>query len=183
MNENDILKNELNNKIIQIEKLKNQVNKPSYEWDSELSNKTLIIDGNTIISTTGDWSAGFSKDYISSGNISWKLRVTGKYSMIGIIPKTKILSKQAKCKFWEVKGACSYWIKGEVLLGNGTVKYGSKFKAGDVITVNLNMNEERLSFSKNNVNQGIVPQKINKNEKYHLAINLGGRDNKLELLL
>ena len=45
-----------------------------FSWDKNTSNKSLEIIGNRIKAKHKNWKFGFSIDYISYGNICWKIK-------------------------------------------------------------------------------------------------------------
>ena len=158
-----------------------------FEWDDMASNSYFEINGNKIKAILGSWTSGFSKNYISSGIINWKLKINNQYVMIGIISNES--RHKGRNHFWRVKGGFSYFGFGgncfrQKLDGYDEEwkKYGEHYDKNDIITVHLDMNELQLSFSKNDINQGIIPWKLIKNTKYHLAIATYGVGNEVELL-
>ena len=143
----------------------------------------MKINGNTITSTTDLWQSGFSKNCISSGTISWKVKVcNGTSVMIGVIPKESIKNKGDKY-FYYTTGAIGYYSSdGNKYIKGSASSYGASYGTNDIITVNLDMSLGELSFSKNNVDQGKVTEKIQKNSQYHLAIATSYKNYKLEVI-
>ena len=91
--------------------------------------------------------------------------------------------------FWRVPGGFAFYsyngycIKQRDGVYAGIDKrYGERYIANDIITVYLDLNKQQLSFSKNDKNQGIIPWKMSKNKKYHLAIALHAKEDELELI-
>eukprot|EP01084_Bolivina_argentea_P003964 7516_1 len=62
------------------------------------------------------------------------------------------------------------------------VKYGEKFTKNDIITIRLNLQNNTISFSKNNTDFGIAYSHIKGGETYHLAVTMGDEESSIELI-
>eukprot|EP01084_Bolivina_argentea_P206227 352137_1 len=165
-----------------------------FKWNADTTHPDIAIDGNVITNKNTDnyfkWHSAFSVDCVGRGSISWRLKVVKikKYMMIGIMSNPK--AENAQVFFWEVSGGYVYGEDGFSRKGKGTPStyptndfnqnYGESFGANDIITVHLNLDNGQLSFSKNNINQGMaykVP-----NTKYYLGVGLVGLHDCVEFL-
>ena len=158
-----------------------------FEWDSETSHSSLIIDGNTISGTEHNLRSAFGLYSVSKGCASWKVKIKSRITLVGIIQNKSIAAGSRH--FWKVSGGFGYYSSNGNCFKqrNNSYRemwetYGERYKDNDVITVYLNLDKEELSFSKNNKNQGIIPWKIPKNTKYHLAVAVCGTGDKVEFI-
>ena len=157
-----------------------------FEWDPITSNAAFKIDGNKITATSGGWISAFGTNYVSSGRISWKLKVNAQYVMIGIIAHES--REKGVDHFWKAPGGFGYFCDKDCFRQKGILyeeewnSYGEYYGRNDIITVHLNLDKLQLSFSKNNKNLGVIPWKMSKNKKYHLAIAICGKNGAMEFI-
>ena len=52
----------------------------------------------------------------------------------------------------------------------GDIEYGEPYKNGDIITICLDLKQNKISFGQNETNFGIVPEVVFESKPYRLAM-------------
>ena len=153
------------------------------KFDHEKSDKELVIEKDGLIgrSKKGDKKSNNSwRTLIGSfvakpdGKYKWKIRlINGGNICIGILKNEAI--ENGISEYWWNASQGYLWhtsASGMAYCEPGGRSYGdwTGFHKDDVITMCLNLKKYQMIYSKNNKDLGIMPETIEKNKEYRLAI-------------
>eukprot|EP01084_Bolivina_argentea_P185851 320417_1 len=148
---------------------------------------SATVNGAVVAQTTNNHQTTYGVQEVSTGQHEWKIKVhacANHWMNIGISSNTKYLNGS----FYNKQDANPYSIYG---LDGRLYKYGTSeayangaanFRAGDTVTVHLDLDKAEMSYSKNGSNCGIAFRNIVKNQKYRLAVCTYYQPTKFELI-
>eukprot|EP01084_Bolivina_argentea_P147579 258176_1 len=147
---------------------------------------TMTIKGNQIeCDGQGPYKTGYSSQIASKGINIWKIKIVKRAFniFIGIASTTDHCNGvfMGKYKNKDPYNAAYGSIATKVSNKTDYEKYGEEYDIGDIITINLNLNNLTISFAKNDKNLGVAFKDMQK-IPYRLAVCLFGEKDTVEMI-
>ena len=164
---------------------KKQSQSQSDYFDDSSKGNYIVISGNSVTSSyampSHKWNSVYGSEGISSGIKEWEITVDSYFNS-GVNTWELIMGvaherTNGNTYFpYSCRGYCYISEFGGKNTTNGICasgsNYGDTYGAGDVIKIQLNMNNGQLVFFKNGTSQG-VSHTLDTNKTWYLAISIG----------
>eukprot|EP01006_Ploeotia_vitrea_P044625 TRINITY_DN66843_c2_g7_i1.p1 TRINITY_DN66843_c2_g7~~TRINITY_DN66843_c2_g7_i1.p1 ORF type:complete len:1251 (+),score=842.18 TRINITY_DN66843_c2_g7_i1:532-3753(+) len=149
-----------------------------------------------VARTTGahsqQWRVVKAAQCFSRGVHYWEVRVdkdpkkglAGWRIVVGVVPSTFTVLKDSTDVHVGAQGSWGYTAEdgGKIYHSSKAKDYGESYTEGDVIGIELNLDEGTLEFFKNDVSQGIAFRNVKGYSGYQPAVSMTGKDTQVTLL-